>query len=292
MKKLCMFPGQGSQYVGMGEQLFQRYPHLTRAASEVLGYDIAEKCLNATPLTLSQTDITQPLLYVVSTLSYLSHVEETGIVPDYLAGHSLGEYAALFAAGSFDFITGLELVKERGRLMAAENGGNMYAVLGISAQDVVSALADGGITQLTVANYNGYSQTVIAGYDDDYKRLQNACEAAGAASVIPLKVSACFHTQHMRKIAEKFKDFLSRYRLSTPKIPVIANLTAHPYQPDDDMKNILCQQIYSPVLWLQTMEYLLPIVNEQWVEVGPGDVLSKIARQTFGQLTSVAAEEI
>lgn len=275
MKKLCIFPGQGSQHVGMGESLFKRYPHLVSAASDVLGYNVAEKCLCATWKELSQTDVTQPLLYIVSTLSYLAHVEETGVVPDFLAGHSLGEYTALFAAGSFDYITGLKLVKERGRLMAEEKGGKMFAVLGISAQDVVSVLAKSGLSELTIANYNGYTQTVIAGYHDDYAALEKEFSAAGADSVIPLKVSACFHTQHMRVVADKFKAYLTNYRLSSPKISVVANFTAQPYK-GDDVQDILCQQIYSPVLWLQSMQYLLPIVKDSWVEVGPGDVLSKL----------------
>lgn len=289
MTRLCMFPGQGSQFKGMGEDVFTCYPHLVSAASEVLDYDVKDMCLRSSPEQLSNTAVTQPLLYVVNALSYLRHVETTGIVPEYLAGHSLGEYAALFAAGSFDFITGLNLVAERGRLMSRIKGGAMYAIIGISSEDVVGVLAAEKNGELTIANYNSHTQTVIAGIIDNGDHLTEQFYAAGATSVVKLGVSACFHTLHMRDIADQYRQYLKRYRFSEPKIPVISNLTAHPYQPDDDIEDILVKQIYSPVLWLQSMEYLLPKVKGEWVEVGPGKVLSNLVGHIERRLDRVSS---
>lgn len=279
MARLCMFPGQGAQCKGMGEGLFTQFPHLVEASSDLLGYDVEQLCLNASAEDLSKTQITQPLLYVVNALSYLKHVEETGVVPDYLAGHSLGEYSALFAAGCFDFFTGLELVKERGRLMSAVTGGSMYAIIGIPSEDAVAVLAANGHDELTIANYNSYLQTVIGGYSDDDEALKESFLKAGAAAVVKLNVSACFHTLHMRDAADQYHRFLTKYRFSSPKIPVIANVTGLPYQPNDDIPSMLVKQIYSPVLWLQSMQYLLPMIDDQWAEVGPGRVLSNLMLQ-------------
>jgi malonyl CoA-acyl carrier protein transacylase len=275
MTNLCIFPGQGSQTPGMGKALFNRYPHLARNASDCLGYDIREKCLSAATTELAETRITQPLLYVVSALSYLSHVEDTGSVPEYLAGHSVGEYTALFAAGCFDFISGLEIVAERGQLMSEVSGGVMFAVLGLTPEEIVQHLNKLSYDQLTITNYNGYAQTVIAGYCDDTNKLQKNLFSAGADNVIQLKVSGCFHTHHMKSAAEKLASFLSRYRLSAPKIEVIANLTGRPYLKNDDVAAILVKQVYSPVLWLQSMEYILPKIDS-WKEIGPGGVLTGI----------------
>ncbi|WP_428239491.1 ACP S-malonyltransferase [Gynuella sp.] len=221
----------------------------------------------------------------MSALSYLRHVEETGVVPEYLAGHSLGEYVALFAAGCFDFMSGLEIVAERGRLMSEVSGGSMFAIVGLLPEDIIDQLNRLAFDQLTIANYNDHSQTVIAGYCQDSQKLQDSLCAAGAKHVIPLKVSACFHTHYMKSTAEQLAAFLSRYRLSSPRIKVIANLTGQPYKPSDDVADMLVKQVYSPVLWLQSMEYVLPKA-ESWSELGPGKVLTGIVTRIQNSLTS------
>ncbi|ACR11036.1 ACP S-malonyltransferase [Teredinibacter turnerae] len=287
MTELCLFPGQGSQAPGMGEALFARYPHLTDSASDCLGFDVKDKCMNSSASELSKTQVTQPLLYVVGALSYLKHVEETGVVPDYLAGHSLGEYVALFAAGCFDFISGLEIVAERGRLMSEVSGGIMFAVLGLPADAIVRQLDKLNFDQLTIANYNEYTQTVIAGYCENPRLLQEELIAAGAANVVQLNVSACFHTHFMKPTAEKLAQFLNRYRLSQPKIKVIANLTGMAYRKEDNVAEMLVKQVYSPVLWLQSMEAVLPKV-ESWQELGSGTVLTGIVTRIQDAMASTA----
>ncbi len=164
-----VFPGQGSQFKGMGAGLFDEFQDLTRQADDILGYSIEELCLEDPNHQLGKTQITQPALYTVSALSYLKKMKESGREPDYAAGHSLGEYNALFAAGRFDFETGLRLVKKRG---AHEQGGSggMAAVLGFTAEQVKEVLSDYHLTGIDIANHNSPSQIVIAGTKQDIEK--------------------------------------------------------------------------------------------------------------------------
>ncbi len=165
-----VFPGQGSQFKGMGAGLFDEFQDLTRQADDILGYSIEELCLEDPNHQLGKTQFTQPALYTVSALSYLKKMKESGREPDYAAGHSLGEYNALFAAGCFDFETGLQLVKKRGELMSKAAPGGMAAVLGFTAEQVKEVLSDYHLTGIDIANHNSPSQIVIAGTKQDIEK--------------------------------------------------------------------------------------------------------------------------
>ena len=161
------FPGQGSQHKGMGAQLFGRFPEETARADEILGYSIEELCRDDVDGRLQNTEYTQPALFVVNALSHLAHRADGGAEPDYLAGHSLGEYNALHAAGAFDFATGLRLVAKRGELMSRVADGGMAAVVGLTAEQVAELLGRPGLENLSIANYNNPTQTVVAGPRED-----------------------------------------------------------------------------------------------------------------------------
>ncbi|MGB8195259.1 MAG: ACP S-malonyltransferase, partial [Chitinophagaceae bacterium] len=180
--KAIMFPGQGSQYKGMGKDLFKVYVKETRRASEMLGYDIEELCVNDPKRQLGQTQYTQPALYVVNALAYFQHQKNDA---SYFVGHSLGEYNALLAAGAFDFETGLQLVKKRGELMAAASGGGMAAVLGLSAAQLRKKLDEEGHTGIDIANYNTPTQSVVAGTQETINKLITAFDAQ-KIKIIPL----------------------------------------------------------------------------------------------------------
>ncbi len=278
MATVFMFPGQGSQSPGMGAELFERYSGLVNEADAILGYSIKELCLENHGGMLNRTDYTQPALYIVDVLSYLSKIEDGGNTPDFVIGHSLGEYAALFAAGAFDFSTGLRLVQKRGALMNAAAGGGMAAILGMDGDAVAAALADLGADSIDVANFNSPGQTVISGLKADIETFAPQLKEKGAKRVVILPVSGAFHSRYMKPAAEEFNSFLSGFSFGSLKITCIANCNAQPYA-DDSIAQNLVKQIYSSVLWIDTIKGLYEQGADTFVEVGPGTVLSGLIRQ-------------
>jgi len=273
--KACLFPGQGSQTPGMGEGLFARHPEMTAAADEILGYSVAELCLKE-PKKLLQTQYTQPALYVVNALTWRSRCDDGVPPPDFVAGHSLGEYNALLAAEVFDFAAGLRLVQRRGELMSAVSGGGMAAVLGCTWEQVEEVLRQNGLGSLDVANYNSLTQVVLAGPAADIVRADAFFSATGATYRI-LNVSAAFHSRYMASCVEPMGEALDGVELHPPKIPVLSNVSARPYAAGE-VKEHLRRQIREPVRWLESMHYLLGAGVEELEEVGPGSVLTKLIK--------------
>ncbi len=278
MKTVFMFPGQGSQALGMGAGLFERYPDLVAEADALLGYSIRELCLENPDGTLNSTDYTQPALYIVDVLSFLAKVEDEDITPDFVIGHSLGEYVALYAAGAFDFAAGLKLVQKRGALMSAATGGGMAAILGMDGDAVAAALAELGADTVDVANFNSPNQTVISGLKDDIETFAPKMKEKGAKRVVILRVSGAFHSRYMKPAADEFKAFLAGFSFGSLKVPCIANCSAEPYT-DESIASNLVSQIYSSVRWIETVRGLREKGADTFVEVGPGTVLSGLARQ-------------
>lgn len=279
MSIACVFPGQGSQSKGMGAALFDRFPQWTAEADEWLGYSIRELCVDDPRGELGLTAFTQPALFIVNAMTYRARIEDGGAVPDFVAGHSLGEYNALLAAGVFDFATGVRLVQKRGALMGQVAGGGMAAVVGMPPAKIEEVLASSESGQrVDVANFNSFDQTVIAGRKDDLADVEPAFKAAGVRAYIPLKVSAPFHSRYMREPMQEFGAFLSQFPLAAPSIPVVANVTARPYAADR-LHDTLADQIGHSVRWLDTMLYLLDQGVTTFDETGPGSVLTKIATQ-------------
>jgi len=273
-----VFPGQGSQSVGMGSRLFPEFPELVAQADAILGYSIVDLCLENKGGDLNQTCYTQPALYVVNALSYLKKNQEAQREPHYLAGHSLGEYNALFAAQVFDFETGLRLVQKRAELMHAQSGGSMAAVIGLRKEAVQAILQQGDVSDLVVANDNSYTQLIISGSREAMAVAELLVEKAGASLFVPLKVSGAFHSPAMKAAQHVFSEFITQFTFAAPKIPVIANVNAKPYQSDAIQSNLI-QQITCPVQWTSTIEYLLEQGELDFVEVGPGSVLTGLIRR-------------
>jgi trans-AT polyketide synthase/acyltransferase/oxidoreductase domain-containing protein len=277
MAKIFVFPGQGSQSVGMGKDLFDKFGVIVKQADQVLGYSIKTLCLEDTDKKLNSTDYTQPAMYVINALSYLKRVQETG-KPDYVAGHSLGEYNALFAAEVFTFSTGLQLVQKRGEIMAKAKGGGMAAIIGMESEKIKKVLSESGFNSIDVANYNSPAQTVISGLKEDILKAQSAFEKAGAKLYVPLNVSGAFHSRYMKPAQEEFEKFIEQFTFNQPKIPVIANFTAKAYEPDK-IKNTLANQISNPVRWVETIQFLKQQPSPEFEEIGPGKVLTKLITQ-------------
>lgn len=279
MSSICLFPGQGSQSKGMGAELFDRYPDWTSQADALLEYSIRDVCVDDPRGELGLTQFTQPALFVVNALTYRARLEEGKPAPDFVAGHSLGEYNALLAAGVYDFATGVTLVKRRGQIMAAVSGGGMAAVIGMEPrriQEVLSTTEAG--RRLDVANFNSYDQTVIAGPKADLAVVKEQFEEAGVRAYIPLNVSAPFHSRYMREAQMTFAAFLHAVPLVPPQIPVISNVSGKPYE-GDLVWQTLSEQIGNSVRWLESIVYLLDRTDPQFEEVGPGTVLTKLVAQ-------------
>jgi malonyl CoA-acyl carrier protein transacylase len=279
-----VFPGQGSQRRGMGQGLFDETPQYVEVEKEVdaiLGYSLRRLCLEDSDNRLKETQFTQPCLYVVNALHYYKAVSQ-GARPDYLAGHSLGEYNALLAAGVFDFLTGLRLVRKRGELMSQAKNGGMAAVIGMGVGMISKVIKENGLVSIDVANFNSPSQTVVSGPIDDINRAGPFFEKGGARLYMPLQVSAAFHSRYMANAAKVFADFLAPMSFAAPKTSVVANVTARPYptdSPSESVKLLLVNQMAHSVQWTQSIRYLISQGVTQFSEMGPGNVLTRSVQQ-------------
>ncbi|GAA3452371.1 ACP S-malonyltransferase [Dactylosporangium matsuzakiense] len=276
-----VFAGQGAQRRGMGADVLDRYPDLCRQADEILGYRVRELCLTNAAPGLKDTRHVQPALFVVNALSYLDRREREP-APDFLAGHSLGEYDALFAAGCFDFATGVRLVQRRGELMSQAGDGGMVAVVGVEPDRLADLLHREGLHEIDLANRNSARQVVLSGPDLALQRATEAITAAGAGRCVKLRVSAPFHSRHMAPAAAQYRQFLTAFALRDPQIPVIANVTALPY-PAGGVGDLLGRQVDSPVRWWESMSHLLAAGVTDLVEVGPGRVLAELWNEAKAQ---------
>ncbi|WP_444944862.1 ACP S-malonyltransferase [Microbulbifer sp. ZKSA006] len=292
MKPVYVFPGQGSQHRGMGKDLFDKYPELVEQADEQLGYSIKELCLSDPDRVLNKTEYTQPALYTVTVLSYLDRVKNGGMYPEYVAGHSLGEYCALFSAGAFDFITGLKLVQKRGELMGRAGSGGMAAIVNVDQQRVKEILAGLSFGNIEVANINSKFQCIISGlYDDVFStEVETVFEDAGA-QVVPLNVRTAFHSRYMDDAQKEFEVFLSGFDLLPLKITVISNYTARPY-PSDGYKKYMSLQISHPVKWYESISWLIARGYTDFEELGPGDVLTKLSKRIVDAPLEIESEDV
>ena len=278
MKKVFMFPGQGSQKVGMGKDLFPYFSKEIEKANEVLGYDVVEYCLKDTENKINQTNYTQPLLYLINALTYSSHSSKN---PDILIGHSLGEYNALQAAGCFSLIDGLKMVQKRGELMSQTQQGSMAAVIGLEEEKINTVLEENSLEKIQIANYNSDVQIVLSG---DTKQIENASEIfknAGAKRYIVLPVSGAFHSTFMMYASKKFSDFIGDFQFNKLQKKVYSNVTGQSYAEEgqeEDIKQLLTEQIYSSVKWTQIIR---SIKKEQveFEEIGPGKVLTGLVNK-------------
>ncbi len=278
MKTAWVFPGQGSQAVGMGMDLLEVGQDKFAKAAEILGWSIAEKC-QGDIAELSQTEYTQPCLYTISAI--LSDLlKAKGYTPDVVAGHSLGEYSALYSAGVFDFATGLELVKQRSLLMSGASGGAMTALIGFDRAALEDLIAN--TPDVVLANDNSDGQVVISG---TVEAVQSVCGQIKVKKAMPLAVSGAFHSPLMAEAAAKFADILAQIQFRDAQIPVLSNV-----EPTDattsaqTLRDRLSVQITSPVRWREISLYLGESGCERAIEVGAGKVLTGLLKRTAPNL--------
>lgn len=277
MNHAVIFPGQGSQRRGMGRDLFDRCKEIVSQADRILGYSIKELCLKDPDKQLNLTRFTQPAVFTVNAMAYEAVREEGAGSPLFFAGHSLGEYNALAAANAIEFSTGLELVKKRGELMAAAQNGGMAAVINMAPGRIQDCLEENGLDKIEVANFNTPSQTVVSGDRAQIEAAKPMFEAVDKTRYLILPVSGAFHASPMAEAALEFRAFMEQFEFRPPEIPVVSNVLARPY-PGDDIKELLCRQMTSPVLWMDSVRYMKAEGAEEFREVGPGKVLTKMLK--------------
>ena len=280
-----LFPGQGSQYIGMGTSLFNSYSSVKRLfeeASEVVRKNFEKLCFEGPEVDLVRTDNVQPAITLVN-LACLQVLREEGVSPSAAAGHSLGEYAALCAAGVFTFAETIRLVQIRGAAMqeaAERNPGGMTAVFGLD-KDTLTAiceeLKDAGSVE--VANHNSPAQVVITGAKVALQKAAELAKKKGAKLIVPLKVSGPWHSRFMAEAKHKMKDALQECPVACPSVPVISNVTGDVYPDDAEMiRENLVEQMVSPVLWASSMSRLIQNGHRHFLEVGPGKVLTGLLK--------------
>ena len=280
MTVALLFPGQGTQHIGMGKDLFGAFPDLTELAEDILGRSLRRLCLEDPDGLLGHTRFTQPAVYTVNALAHRRRLLGGEAPADVLLGHSLGEYNALEAAGVLDFATGLRLVVERARLMDATPGG-MVAVSGIDSDTIEETLRLLCSPGLHLAALNAPHQVVLAGPEEALRQAVPGLREAGARAVTPLKVSGPFHTPHLNEAAEEFAATLMAVpHWHAPSVPVIANHTALPHTVPRIVTD-LTRQIDHPVLWAPSVERVLDRdPDTTFIEIGGNTTLLSLVRQT------------
>lgn len=280
-KVAFVFPGQGSQKVGMGFDLFQGSKaarEVFEKADEILNFPLSRLCFEGPEEKLRQTVFTQPAILTVS-LACLKAADKDNLRPDFVAGHSLGEFTALAASGALDFTEALQLVSERARLMqeAAEKyPGGMAAIIGLDEITLEEICQETG-TQ--IANINSPEQIVISGSNRNLAWAMDLSRARGAKRVIRLEVSGAFHSLLMQPAAEGLGRVISRLDFQEPRVPIVVNVTAEPERSPERLKKRLVQQLCSPVRWQSCVEYMLRAGVSTFIEIGPGKVLSRLIKR-------------
>ncbi len=290
MKTAFIFPGQASQFVGMAKDLYETF-ELARSyfdrANEILGFDLKKVCFEGPEEELKKTYITQPAIFVHSVVVN-ELLKEKGMQPQGVAGHSLGEYSALVAAGSLSFEDGLKLVQKRGQLMyesGKNNPGTMAALIGLS-EEQVNALCDElrseGIIQ--PANFNSPGQIAISGEVAVIHKAIEKAKEMGAKKAVELVVSGAFHSPLMDEARAGLQEALEKTEIKAAQVPVYSNVTAQPVTAADKIRSLLYRQLTSPVLWQKSMENMIADGFERFYEIGPGKVLTGLLKRINRQV--------
>lgn len=305
MQKISfVFPGQGSQFVGMGKEAYERSAAaraVFEEADRVLGFPITDLCFNGPAEMLNDTQYAQPAILTVS-VAYLEEMRErlresgTPVEPYYVAGHSLGEYTALVAAGSLQLADALRLVWERGRLMKEEgerHPGGMAAVIGLSDErlkDVVEEASSEGV--VVIANSNSPVQTVISGEIQALLKAMELARNEGAARVARLAVSIASHSPLMQQAGVQLSQVISNIKLTDPLVPLVANITGQVLTTAEDIKRELSDQLCTPVAWVASVRQMVEGGVNTFVEIGPGQVLSGLIRRISDDVQVLKLEDL
>ncbi len=288
-KKIAfMFPGQGAQSVGMGKDLYDNYDaakDIFNSADKILGRSISSICFAGPEEDLKQTYNTQPAIVATSLAALESFKSQLDIQPSYTAGHSLGEYCAMYASGVMDLETTMKLIQKRAELMGKTEGGSMAAVLSApegALEEVLKEASSAGYVD--VANYNSPAQVVITGDSAAVQKAGELLIAKGARRVVPLAVSGAFHSKFMEGAGKEFAEYLKDFLLSDASIPVVTNVDAKATTSSSDFVSKMPKQIYSSVYWTQSVENMVNDGVDIFIEIGPGKVLAGLVKKIVPQV--------
>lgn len=289
-KKIAfLFPGQGSQFVGMGKDLYDNYEaarNVFETADRTLGKKISSVCFDGPEEDLKQTINTQPAIVTMSIAALETLKSELNIEPDYTAGHSLGEYCAMYCSGVMSLETTLKAIQKRADLMSTVKGGSMAAVLNATDEQLKDGLAEGSkVGYVDIANYNSPVQVVMTGDESAVKAAGDYMLRNGVRRVVPLAVSGAFHSKYMQNAGLEFEKFVSELELNDTRIPVLTNVDAKPTTKAEDFREKMPKQISSSVYWTQTIEKMTSDGVEIFVEIGPGKILAGLNKKIVPDAT-------
>lgn len=298
MEKIAfIFPGQGSQYKGMGRDFFVEYEFVQdifKESSNILGFDASKLCFEGEEAELQQTKYTQPLIFLVSWVCF-EILQKEGIKPDIVAGHSLGEYTAVCASLALSFKDGLYLVKKRAEFMqeaAQKYPGTMGAIIGLDKEKIEEIIKETSLEdRVVIANYNSPQQIVVSGTVDGVEKVTNLAKERGAKLSVILKVGGAFHSPFMEEASNRLKVEIEKMEFQDAKIPIVANVSGECIYRAEDIKDSLIKQMTSSVLWTDCVKKMVSEGVSLFIEVGPGKVLSGLVRRIVPNVKVLNVED-
>ncbi len=290
-----LFPGQGSQSIGMLKDLKSSYnivSEIFEEASDILSCDLWKITKNGPETKINDTEFTQPIMLCASFAIWKIWNDEGGDSPIYLAGHSFGEYTALCASGALKFKDAVNLVKKRAQCMKAAPAGKMAAVIGIDYQKLKNIYEENTLSEVSIANLNAPGQIVISGTEEGVKQLSDLATSNNAKKIIPLPVSVAAHSSLMIEQSKIFEEFINKFNFNTPNIPVVNNVDVKTEQEENKIKDALVRQLYSSVRWIETVEHMEQQGVDTMLELGPGKVLTSFNKRIDNSIKSLSVSDV